>query len=254
MQPTRRLFLPPPTAGPAPQPASRRPSRLPRVRNSSSPPCHLPAPPGYDCGPGTHTPLALARFRPPRSLRPIAPSTCRSPSGHASSQHTRRRRRDGQLYNFFSAPGLSVNLKTENASFKMNADQLAVDGSFLTEAHMTALVGGAPSLPPTLGALAAARIRTDPHLAKNPPKTSTPGSFAYDRLLRRRKNHHAPPCLQAANGKSLSSRTGPQVGHPSPVTSPISAPTHARLSIGRCLRPCSLSAMQSCRRTTGAGA
>ena len=43
---------------------------------------------------------------------------------------------------------------------------------------MTALVGGAPSLPPTLGALAAARIRTDPHLAKNPPKTSTPGSFA----------------------------------------------------------------------------
>ena len=51
------------------------------------------------------------------------------------------RGRNGQLYNFFSAPGLSVNVKTEDARFLLNGDQLTVEGSFITEAHLMARVG-----------------------------------------------------------------------------------------------------------------
>ena len=42
------------------------------------------------------------------------------------------------LYNFLSAPGLSVNVKTEEAIFTLHGGALRVNGSFLTEAHITA--------------------------------------------------------------------------------------------------------------------
>ncbi|EOD10559.1 hypothetical protein EMIHUDRAFT_120543 [Emiliania huxleyi CCMP1516] len=57
------------------------------------------------------------------------------------------RGKHGQMYAFFSAPGLAVNVKTEDnpdASFLLNKNHhhLEVDGSFITEVHIVALVGG----------------------------------------------------------------------------------------------------------------
>ena len=52
------------------------------------------------------------------------------------------RGRHGVLYNFFSAPGLAVNVKTENATFTLHDGRLTVHGSFLTEMHLVARVGG----------------------------------------------------------------------------------------------------------------
>ena len=48
------------------------------------------------------------------------------------------RGKHNRLYNFLSAPGLSVNVKTEGAVFKMHGGALTVNGTFLTEAHVTA--------------------------------------------------------------------------------------------------------------------
>ena len=48
------------------------------------------------------------------------------------------RGRHNALYNFLSAPDLSVNVKTEEAVFKIHDGALTVNGSFLTEAHFTA--------------------------------------------------------------------------------------------------------------------
>jgi hypothetical protein len=52
------------------------------------------------------------------------------------------------IYNFFSAPGLAVNLKTENATFPLvrrldGRPPLIVHGTFVTEVHVVAVVGGA---------------------------------------------------------------------------------------------------------------
>ena len=49
------------------------------------------------------------------------------------------RGRHGQLYAFFSAPGVAVNLKTEDATFdakRPSGAVLTVDGSFITEAAL----------------------------------------------------------------------------------------------------------------------
>jgi len=48
------------------------------------------------------------------------------------------RGRNGMYYNFFSAPRLSVNVKTEDASFRLHGGKLIVHGSFVTEAHVIA--------------------------------------------------------------------------------------------------------------------
>ena len=50
------------------------------------------------------------------------------------------RGRSGTYYNFFSAPGLAVNVKTEDATFRLHnlhdkGGTLVVDGSFITEAQ-----------------------------------------------------------------------------------------------------------------------
>ena len=54
------------------------------------------------------------------------------------------RGRHGVLYAFFSAPGLAVNLKTENATFplhRVDGTSLIVEGTFVTEMHLVASVG-----------------------------------------------------------------------------------------------------------------
>jgi len=51
------------------------------------------------------------------------------------------RGRNGQLYNFFSMPAFSVNVRTEDATFVVRDGLLSVDGSFFTEMHIAALVG-----------------------------------------------------------------------------------------------------------------
>ena len=48
------------------------------------------------------------------------------------------RGRHNALYNVLSAPGLSVNVKTEEAVFIAHHGVLTVNGTFLTEAHITA--------------------------------------------------------------------------------------------------------------------
>ena len=52
------------------------------------------------------------------------------------------RGRDGAYYAFLSTPGLQINVRTEEAQFKTFRDALTVDGSFITELHAVALVGG----------------------------------------------------------------------------------------------------------------
>ena len=57
------------------------------------------------------------------------------------------RGRNGAYYSFLSAPGFAINVRTEEAQFKVqsgryNLQALLVDGSFITEVHAVALVGG----------------------------------------------------------------------------------------------------------------
>jgi len=46
------------------------------------------------------------------------------------------------LYNYLSAPGLSVNVRLEEALYTLRDGQLLVNGTFMTEAHVAALVAG----------------------------------------------------------------------------------------------------------------
>ena len=50
------------------------------------------------------------------------------------------RGRHNTLYNFLSAPGLAVNVKTEEAMFTLHDGSLTVNGTFLTEAHVVARI------------------------------------------------------------------------------------------------------------------
>ncbi|EOD39303.1 hypothetical protein EMIHUDRAFT_122056 [Emiliania huxleyi CCMP1516] len=45
------------------------------------------------------------------------------------------------LYCFLTAPGFAVNIKTEDATFRLNKGALTVDGSFITEVHFVAETG-----------------------------------------------------------------------------------------------------------------
>ena len=51
------------------------------------------------------------------------------------------RGRQRQCYSIFSAPGLAVNARTEDAIFDLHDGKLEVNGSFITEAHLVARVG-----------------------------------------------------------------------------------------------------------------
>ena len=46
------------------------------------------------------------------------------------------------LYNYLSAPGLSVNVRLEEALYTLRDGQLLVNGTFMTEAHVGTLVAG----------------------------------------------------------------------------------------------------------------
>jgi len=80
----------------------------------------------------------------PPSAPPLRPAVTEK-DPHLLFAHGGRadfRGRNGAIYAFFSAPGLGVNVKTEDATFTLNGGKLTVDGSFITEAHVTARVGG----------------------------------------------------------------------------------------------------------------
>ena len=55
------------------------------------------------------------------------------------------RGRNGVYYNFFSAPNFAVNLRTDQAIFVQHGSKTIVNGSFFTEAHVVARVGGGDS-------------------------------------------------------------------------------------------------------------
>lgn len=60
---------------------------------------------------------------------------------HLSFAHGGRadfRGRHNGIYNFLSAPGFAVNVKTEQAVFTIHEGALTVNGTFLTEAHVVA--------------------------------------------------------------------------------------------------------------------
>ena len=73
---------------------------------------------------------------------PLPPPPAISKDPHLHFAHGGRadfRGRHGQLYAFFSAPGVAVNLKTEDATFdtkRPSGAVLTVDGSFITEAAL----------------------------------------------------------------------------------------------------------------------
>ena len=49
---------------------------------------------------------------------------------------------DGALYNYLSTPGLGVNVRIEEALYTLHDGKLLVNGTFMTEVHVSALVAG----------------------------------------------------------------------------------------------------------------
>ena len=123
------LFHSPPP--PPPPPVPPPPPPLPPAPPPSPPPPPLPPPPPSP--------------RPPSRSAARAAQASKDP--HLSFAHGGRadfRGRGGQIYSFFSAPGVAVNLKTEDATFmlrRLGGGRLTVHGSFITEMHLVARVG-----------------------------------------------------------------------------------------------------------------
>ena len=65
------------------------------------------------------------------------------------------------IYNFLSAPGFAVNVKTEDETFRLHGGKLIVHGSFLTEAHVVAIVGGRKDLAWANASMWAAELNDD---------------------------------------------------------------------------------------------
>ena len=109
------------------------------------------------------------------------------------------RGRHGVYYNFFSAPGFGVNVKTEESRFFLHGNKLTVDGTFITEAPHS------PPSPPSArpvspcGSRLGARGRAQPHAGSNQvgqrllhrgePKRLQHGLGVRPGQLRRRKLH-----------------------------------------------------------------
>ena len=82
---------------------------------------------------------------------PTPPSPPSAPVGGEKDPHLYLARggradfrgRHGAIYNFLSTLGLAVNVKTEEATFKLHRGKLTVHGSFITEVHLVSRVGGA---------------------------------------------------------------------------------------------------------------
>ena len=69
----------------------------------------------------------------------LSPQQWRLHFAHGGRADFRGRQR--QCYSIFSAPGLAVNARTEDAIFDLHDGKLEVNGSFITEAHLVARVG-----------------------------------------------------------------------------------------------------------------
>ena len=79
---------------------------------------------------------------PPREDPPAPPLATAGRDPHLIFAHGGRadfRGRDGAYYSVFSAPGLALNIRTEQATFRIGS--VTVDGSFITETHLVARVG-----------------------------------------------------------------------------------------------------------------
>jgi len=129
--------LPPFPPGMAPSPPPPAPSLPPFPPGKApSPPPPPPARPPFPPGKAPSSPPPLT---PPYEKLEKDPHLHFAHGGRADF-----RGRDGQLYNFFSAPNIAVNLRIENATFELHhpdGSTLVVDGSFVTEMHLTARVG-----------------------------------------------------------------------------------------------------------------
>ena len=105
-----------------------------------------PCPPGQDpeYGQGANLGMVHCVSRREREL-PDESSSEKDPHLHfAHGGRADFRGKDRQCYNFFSAPGLSVNVRIEVATHVLPSapgHALTVHGSFITEAHVAALVG-----------------------------------------------------------------------------------------------------------------
>lgn len=103
-----------------------RPSLPPRRRRPSLPP---PSP----------LPVRHAREAPPgQDASGNSPSSSANQDPHLifpQGGHADFRGRNGTCYNFFSAPGISLSIRTEDATFTLFGGKLVVDGSFITEAR-----------------------------------------------------------------------------------------------------------------------
>ena len=98
-----------------------------------------------DPNPLMYAPMPPFPSAPPAPLPP--PGAVSVPTGRAVKDphinfayggSAELRGRHNALYNFLSVPDLSVNVKTEEAIFTLHGGALKVNGSFLTEAHVTA--------------------------------------------------------------------------------------------------------------------
>ena len=58
------------------------------------------------------------------------------------------RGKHNSLYNYLSAPGLSINVCLEEALYTLRDGQLLVNGTFMTEAHVGTLVAGKTQVGP----------------------------------------------------------------------------------------------------------
>ena len=144
----KRLRQSPPPSAPPPFPPGKAPQ--------PPPPSLPPFPPGKAPSPPPPPP-ARPPFPPGKAPSPSPPLTPpyekletyekleKDPHLHfAHGGRADFRGRDGQLYNFFSAPNIAVNLRIQNATFELHhpdGSTLVVDGSFVTEMHLTARVG-----------------------------------------------------------------------------------------------------------------
>ena len=115
----------------------------PDVCCTNLPPSLPPPPPSLPSSPPPSPP-------PPTPSRTTRTSARQDPHlAFARGGNADFRGRSGAYYAFFSAPGLALNVKTENATFTLLNGRLVVHGTFITEAHLVADVGGAKRKPAT---------------------------------------------------------------------------------------------------------
>lgn len=119
----RQIALPPPPHLLPPSPSPPSPSSPPHSPDKAG---EFQAPSGY-----------AGEFRAEADAR-------EDPHLHfANGGRADFRGRDGRIYSYFSAPGIAANIKTEDATFTLHDGKLTVEGSFITELHVVARVGGA---------------------------------------------------------------------------------------------------------------